>query len=160
MDGTFVVENNLFENLRHGIGIRDGSGLIRWNLFRNFRGKSFRKLTAISISYGKHNNVPVEGCMPRDIRVERNVFLKEGAKYEKYSLGKAENIVIEGELVPKTKATRPAPPPLPLLVPMDAQGKLGISKRKPAPKPQSTTKPVAGANVIRNGGAENEGGPR
>jgi len=160
MDGTFVVENNLFENLRHAIGIRDGSGLIRWNLFRNLRGKSFRKLIAISIRYGTHNNVPVDGCMPHDIRVERNVFLTEGANYERYSLGKAENAVIEGELVPKTKANRPAPPPLPLLVPMDAEGKLGISKRQPAPKPQSTTKPVAGANVAGNGGAENEGGPR
>ena len=25
MDGTFVVEANLFENLRHGVGIRDGA---------------------------------------------------------------------------------------------------------------------------------------
>jgi len=87
-------------------------------------------------------------------------LLGEGAKHERYSLGKAENVAIEGELVPKTEAKRPAPPPLPLLVPMDAQGKLGISKRKPAPKPQSTTKPLDGANVIGNGGAENEGGPR
>jgi hypothetical protein len=52
MDGSFVVESNLFENLRHGIGIRGGSGIIRGNLFRNLRGKPFRPFVAISIAYG------------------------------------------------------------------------------------------------------------
>ena len=136
MDGTFVVEGNIFENLRHGVGIRDGSGLIRDNVFRNLRTvTNFRSLVAISISYGTHNNIPVEGCMPHDIEVEGNVFLMEGAKYEKYSLGKAENIVIDGTLVPETKAERPAPLPLPLLVPMDAEGELNISEREPMSKP-------------------------
>ena len=67
--------------------------------------------------------------MPHDVEVEGNVFLMEGAKYEKYSLGKAENIVIDGQLVPETKGERPAPPPLPLLIPMDVEGKLGVDKR-------------------------------
>jgi len=119
MDGTFAIEGNLFEDLRHAIGIRDGSGLIRGNLFRNFRGKPFRPFIAISIAYGTHNNVPVEGCMPHDIRMEANVFSPEGAQYEKHSIGKAENIVMDGQLVPETKAGPPAPPPLPLLLPMD-----------------------------------------
>lgn len=130
MDGTFVVESNVFENLRHGVSIRDGSGLIRGNVFRNFRTvTNFRKLIAISVNYGKHNNVPVEGCMPHSIKIENNVFAAEGAKYEKCSIGKAENIVIDGELVPKTKTDRPAPP-LPLIVPMNAEGKLEIGKRE------------------------------
>ena len=137
MDGTFVVEGSLFENLRDGVGIRDGSGLIRGNVFRNLRTvTNFRPVIAVSIAYGTHNNVPVEGCMPHDIQVEGNAFLMpEGAEYEKCRLGKAENIVVDGELVPETRAQRQAPPPLPLLVPMDAERKLGIDKRKPAAKP-------------------------
>lgn len=130
MDGTFVVAGNLFENLRHGVGIRDGSGLIHGNVFRDLRGKRSRPLLAISIRYGKHNGIPVEGALPHDIEVEGNVFLMEGAKYEKCSSGKAENIVIDGQLVPETKADRPAPLPLPLLIPMGAEGKLGIGHRK------------------------------
>ncbi len=130
MDGTFVVEANAFENLRHGVGIRDGSGLIRGNAFRNLRTVTdFRSRVAISISYGKHNNIPVEGCMPHDIKVEGNVFLMEDAEYEKYSIGKAENVMIDGKLIPETRADRPAHP-LPLLVPMDAEGKLGVNHRE------------------------------
>ena len=117
MDGTFVIEGNIFENLRHGVGIRDGSGLIRGNVFRSLRTVTdFRPLIAISISYGTHNNIPVEGCMPHDIEVEGNIFLMEGTKYEKCSVGKAENIIIDGEIIPETKADRPAPSPLPRLV--------------------------------------------
>jgi len=53
MDGTFVIEGIIFENLRHGIGIRDGSGLIAQNVFRNLRTvTNFRPLVAISVSYG------------------------------------------------------------------------------------------------------------
>lgn len=65
------------------------------------------------------------------IQVEDNVFLMEGAKCEKYSIGKAENIVIDDELVPETKADRPAPPSFPLLVPMDLEGEIKIGERKP-----------------------------
>jgi len=111
MDGTFVVERNIFEDLRHGVGIRDGSGLIRGNVFQNLRTvTNFRPLVAISISYGTHNNIPVEGCMPHDIEVKDNVFLmREDVKYEKCSLGKAENITIEDKLVPETRVKRTAP---------------------------------------------------
>jgi len=136
MDGTFVVAGNLFEDLRHGVGIRDGSGLIRGNVFRNLRTVSnFRPLVAVSITYGTHNNIPVEGCMPHDIEVKGNIFLMKGSKYKKCSVGKAENIVIDGQLVLETSAERPAPLPLPLLVPMDAEGRLRISKRKPVSRP-------------------------
>jgi len=143
MDGTFVVEANLFENLRHGVGIRDGSGLIRGNVFRNLRSVTgFRALTAIAIRYGTHNNIPVEGCMPHDVEVRDNVFLMpEGAKYEKCAVGKAENIVIDGRLVAETRADRPAPPPLLRLVPMDAEGKLGTGR------PRSLSKPLPRAGV-------------
>ncbi|MCY3017817.1 MAG: right-handed parallel beta-helix repeat-containing protein [Planctomycetota bacterium] len=129
MDGTFVIERNLFENLRHGVGIRDGSGLIAANVFRSFRGKSFRPFVAISVAYDTHNNIPVEGCMPHDIKVENNTFSTEGPPYRKCEVGKAENITLDGELLPATKAERPPPPPMPLLSPMDAEGKLRIGTR-------------------------------
>ena len=133
MDGTFVVQGNVFENLRHGIGIWDGSGLISHNVFRNLRTVTkFCPLVAISVSYGTHNNIPVEGCMPHNIQVEGNIFrMPKDVKYQKYSLGKAENITIDGKLVPETKAKHPAPLPLPFLTPMDAEGKLGIRKHRP-----------------------------
>jgi hypothetical protein len=135
MDGTFVVEGNLFEDLCHGVGIRDGSGLIRGNIFRNLRTASnFRRLVAMSITYDKHNNIPVEGCMPHHIEVEGNVFLMpEGVKYAKTSLGKAENILVDGKLVAATKTPHRAQSPLPLLVPMNVEGKLGIGRRKAVP---------------------------
>jgi len=111
MDGTFVVEGNVFENLRHGVGIRDGSGLIRGNLFRNLRTvTTFRPLVGLSIAYGTHNNIPVEGCMPHNIAVRDNVFeMKKDVKYEQCTLGKAENITVDGRLAPETRTDRPAP---------------------------------------------------
>ena len=129
MDGTFVIENNIFENLRHAVGIRDGSGIIGHNVFRNLQTvTNFRPLVAVSISYGKHNNIPVEGCMPHNIDIENNVFLmKEGAKYEKYSLGKAENITIDGKLIPTTVVERPLLP-IPMLQEMDEDGILRWQK--------------------------------
>ena len=160
MDGTFVVEHNVFENLRHGIGIRDGSGIIRNNLFRDLRTvTTFRTLTGISIAYGRHNNVPVDGCMPRDIDVRENVFLmEEGVKYKKHSLGKAENITIHGKLAPETKVQRPAPPPIPRLREM---GEDGVLKWRTVPRPETfgvgsvegtvtdeAGKPVQGAAVL------------
>ncbi|HUT33941.1 MAG TPA: right-handed parallel beta-helix repeat-containing protein [Planctomycetota bacterium] len=131
MDGTFVVENNVFQNLRHAIGIRDGSGLIRGNLFRNLRTvTAFRPLIGISISYGMHNDVPVEGCMPHSIEVKDNVFeMKEGTKYEQCSVGKAENITIDGKLIPETKTDRPAPP-IPKLQPMGEDGILRWQEKR------------------------------
>ena len=126
MDGTFVVEGNLFENLRHGVGIRDRSGLIQGNLFRNLRTlTNFRPVVAISIRYGTHNKIQVEDCMPHDIEVKGNVFqMKEGVEYEKVQVGKAENIVIDGKLVPETKVERPALPPIPRLQEMGEDGVL------------------------------------
>ncbi len=123
MDGTFVVEGNLFENLRHGVGIRDGSGIIRANLFRNLRTRTtFRPLVAISIAYGRHNNIPVEGCMPNNIVVEANEFdMPPAVKFTKVQVGKAENVFVDGTLVPQTKSNRPAPP-LPRLQPMGEDG--------------------------------------
>lgn len=128
MDGTFVVEGNLFERLRHGVGIRDGAGIIRGNLFRNLRTvTNFRPVMAISIAYGTHNNVPVEGCMPHDIQVAENTFEAAGGRaftdaivgesaetpnVSKYRLGKAENITIEGTLIPETRKERGAPAPI------------------------------------------------
>ncbi|MBI4582466.1 MAG: right-handed parallel beta-helix repeat-containing protein [Planctomycetes bacterium] len=125
MDGTFVVEGNLFENLRHGIGIRDGSGLIRANHFRSPRtSTTFRPMVGISISYGTHNNIPVENAMPHDIQIEKNIFSDlEEKKYGHYEIGKAENITIDGKQVPATRAEgRGAPAPLPRLRELGEEG--------------------------------------
>ncbi len=104
MDGTFVVENNIFENLRHAIGIRDGAGVIRRNLFRKPHGKSWRKWYGITIRYGTHNRIPVENAMPHHIEVAENTFLNVSKKYKKYDVGKSENITVDGKLLPKTKS--------------------------------------------------------
>jgi hypothetical protein len=135
MDGTFVVEGNLFENLRHGVGIRDGSGLVLGNLFRDLRTKTdFRSRVAVSISYGTHNDVPVEGCMPHDVQVAGNTFVNVKAE-ERYQVGKAENVTIDGDVVPATRTDRGPPPPMPRLIPMDAEGRLGIGLRPQEPEP-------------------------
>jgi hypothetical protein len=119
MDGTFVIEGNIFEKLRHAVGIRDGSGLIRWNVFRNFHGKSFRPWIGISIGAGKHNGIEVEGCMPRNIRIEANFFDKVK---EHYKIGKAENVTIDGRIVPETAtARREKAPPLGRLKPVGVE---------------------------------------
>ena len=136
MDGTFVVERNVFENLRHGVGIRDGSGLICHNLFRNLRTRTtFRPIIGISVSYGTHNGIPVEGCMPHHIWIFGNVFrMPKGARFEKYRIGKAENVFIDGKLVPGTKSDRPAPREMPLLIPMDTEERLRIGRRRLPPR--------------------------
>jgi len=130
MDGTFVVEANLFDGLRHGVGVRDGSGLIEGNVFRGLRTvKRFRPLVGISIRYGKHNNIPVDGCMPHNIEVRNNIFqMGKGVKYQKCSVGKAENITVDGKLVPETKTDRPAPA-MPRLEAMGRDGVLRWKKR-------------------------------
>ncbi len=149
MDGTFVVEANVFENLRYAVGIRDGSGLIRGNLFRNFHGKPFRPFIAIGIAYGTHNNIPVEGCMPHDIEVAENTFLNVSGQAftpgvvkldaapagtpTKYAVGHAENIVIEGTLIPETRKERGAPPPVPWLQEMGDDGILTWRPSRPMP---------------------------
>ncbi len=131
MDGTFVVEGNIFQNLRHGVGIRDGSGLIQGNLFRNLRTvTTFRDLIAISISYGEHNGIPVDGCMPHRIQVAENTFL-DVKDEEKYRVGKAENITIDGRLLPETRTDRPAPA-IPRLQEMGEDGVLNWREARPA----------------------------
>jgi hypothetical protein len=160
MDGTFVVERNIFESLRYGVGIRDGSGIIRDNVFRNLRTRTtFRPLIAISISYGTHNGIPVEGCMPNYIEVYGNVFLMpEGVKYEKCRIGKAENIYLDGEFVMKTASERLPPATMPRLIPMSAGNRLGIKEvRRSFEKPararvsgrviDESDKPIEGARV-------------
>ncbi len=140
MDGTFVVESNLFEDLRHAIGIRDGSGLIRGNVFRNLRGKPFRQFIAISISYGKHNGIPVDDAMPHNLDVRENTFVNAGdqvfvdgvlkpesvraATAAKYVVGQAENVTVEGKLVPETRNESAPSRPIPRLQEMDQNGLL------------------------------------
>ncbi len=129
MDGTFVVEGNLFEDLRMGVGIVDGSGLIEGNVFRDFSGY---RPAAIIIRYGTHNGIAVENTMPNNIRISGNTFVgsfaegvlpdgEEHALPAKYRLGKAENITIEGQMLPETRGER-KPPPIPKLEAMDDDG--------------------------------------
>ena len=130
MDGTFVVEANLFENLRHAVGIRDGSGLIRGNVFRNLVG--YRPV-AVSVGYGKHNGIPVENAMPRDIRIDENAYVDvgertfaegvvaESAEHKaaaRLRLGQAENVTFDGNLIPETRRPGKPAPPIPRLKPM------------------------------------------
>ena len=124
MDGTFVIEGNVFEGCRLAVGIRDGSGIIRGNRFREPHSKAGRSLTGILVRYGKHNDIPVEGCMPNNIRIEGNTFqAKAGIKYSRYSIGRAENVWIDGERVESTKGGRAAPA-IPRLKAMAADGVL------------------------------------
>lgn len=128
MDGTFVIEYNIFEKLRHAIGIRDGSGIIRHNIFRDLRTRTtFRPLVAISISAGKHNGIPVEGCMPHDINIGDNAFDRLGGGRE-CVIGEAQNIIIDGEIVDSTRHGTPGPPLTLRLVPMGPEGILGCRR--------------------------------
>jgi len=96
MDGTFYVEANIFKNIRHGVGIRDGSGIIQRNLFLDLSGN---KPVAISVSYGTHNNIPVENAMPHDIEVSENTFINVENRYR---IRDAVNITIDGQLLEET----------------------------------------------------------
>lgn len=137
MDGTFVVEANIFQGLQHGVGIRDGSGLIQGNVFRDLQAAAPGATpVAISITYSEHNGIPVEGAMPHDIQVTGNAFLgpfQTSASHShehwlpvKYDVGEAENISIDGALVPATRRDRPAPPPIPRLREMDDAGVMAV----------------------------------
>ncbi len=100
MNGTFVVENNVIENIRMGLGIRDGAGIIKGNLFRNITR------TAIIITWGKHNGIVVEGTMPKDIDISKNRFEKVKKQYD---IRKSENVSIDGKVVPETRTERKGP---------------------------------------------------
>lgn len=119
----FVVEHNRFEDLRHGVGIRDGSGLIRRNLFRRQRAKPGRKVFAISVAYGQHNGIPVEHTMPHDIEIADNEFADFPEKAsERYQVGQAENVIIDGKWVVATRIEgRPTPPRPPRLKPFESE---------------------------------------
>ena len=67
--------------------------------------------------------------MPHSIQVAGNTFedLEEG---ERYSVGKAENITIEGELLPETRTDREAPV-IPWLEEMGEDGVLGCHETRP-----------------------------
>lgn len=127
MDGSFVVEGNLFEDLRLGIHFRDGSGLIRNNLFRNLRTyTNFRPCMEITLGAGPHNNIPVEGCMPHDIWVTGNLTFsaKDGTwQPSRYSIGKAENVTVDGTLVPQTRVDRE---PNRTLLRLESMGPAGV----------------------------------
>ncbi|MBU4198826.1 MAG: hypothetical protein KKG09_10945 [Verrucomicrobia bacterium] len=87
MDGTFVVEANIFQNIATGIGIVDGSGIIRGNIFRDLWGQGGRKSMGMRFFYDTHNGVAVENSMPHDIEVTENIF--PGVD-QKYDVGKGE----------------------------------------------------------------------
>lgn len=122
MGGTFVVEGNRFENLIYGLGIRDGRGLIRGNLFRDFVSFNNAAPLSVHIRWTTHNGTPVEGAMPREIQLVGNANQGSQAFLQ---VGEAANIWLEGELLPETYRTdfeRPAP--ISRAAPMTAAGEL------------------------------------
>jgi hypothetical protein len=124
MDGTLVVENNIFENIVSGPGLRDGCGIIRGNLFRNLTGP---QPAAIWIITDTQNGTPVENAVPHDIQISQNTFQNVG---EQYRIGSVVNIWIDGQVVPSTrKADAPPPPAIPWLQEM---GEDGILHWKPS----------------------------
>jgi Right handed beta helix region len=124
MDGTFVAENNLFENINAALGLRDGSGLIRVNTFRDLTGP---QAAAIWIITDTHNGIPVENAIPHDVQVLENTFQNVG---EEYRIGSVVNIWIDGQVVLSTrKEDAPPPPAIPWLQEM---GDDGILRWKPA----------------------------
>ncbi|MCG2678820.1 MAG: carboxypeptidase regulatory-like domain-containing protein [Kiritimatiellae bacterium] len=154
MDGTFVVEANIFQNIATGIGIIDGSGIIRGNIFSDFWGQGGRKSMGMRVFYDTHNGVAVENSMPHDIEITENTFLGVDQKYD---VGKAENITIDGKVLPETRKEGPPAPPILRLSEMSEDGILKYS-----PQPRATAsgigsvsgtildqagKPVAGATV-------------
>jgi hypothetical protein len=119
MDGSFTIQNNLFEDIRIATDLRDGCGLIDHNLFGNLWGTG---TVAISIRYGTQNGIPVENAMPHDIYVAENSFSNVP---QLYSIGTAENITIDGVLVPSTYDPTALPPaPIPYLQEMGQDGVL------------------------------------
>ena len=61
--------------------------------------------------------------MPHDIQVGQNTFVDLQEK-EKYVIGKAENIAIEGQLLPETRRDRGPSPTMPRLRQMGEDGVL------------------------------------
>ncbi|MEA3463283.1 MAG: right-handed parallel beta-helix repeat-containing protein, partial [Bacteroidota bacterium] len=104
MDGTFVVEGNLFKNVRNAVEIRDGAGIIRGNLFQEMCSDS-TAVMGVWIRYGTHNDFVVENSMPHDIELTRNTFIPEDVIDEKYRIETAVNITIDHEMVMETAVT-------------------------------------------------------
>jgi hypothetical protein len=79
----------------------------------------------VYIGLSDHNGIPVENAMPHYIRVGDNQFDFSVSTFDKYELGVAENIWIEGEIVPETDNPNGYPEPaIPRLLQMGANGVL------------------------------------
>ena len=118
MDGSFLIEANQFSNLQRGIAIRDGTGVIRRNTFEALTGA----IEPVNIFWHHHNGIPVEGTMPRHIRLHEN--RQDGALVLPI-LGTAEQVEAEGELLAPTATGNTMRQVMLRLVPMDASGTLG-----------------------------------
>ena len=95
MNGSFVVENNLFENLIYGCGFRDGSGMVRYNQFRDFVSFNHAAPVAFWIRWTTQDGIPVAGAMPHDIALSENIFEAVPA----YRIIDGVNITVDGVLV-------------------------------------------------------------
>ena len=63
--------------------------------------------------------------MPHDIQIRENYFLDfQDKKIQRFAIGKAENIAIDGQVVPETRVEtrRAPPPPMPRLQEMEDDG--------------------------------------
>jgi hypothetical protein len=93
MDGTFVIESNLIENVQQAVGILDGCGLIRNN---QFGGVTEAIYLGAATQDGKTG-------MPHDIEASQTSFVDPVTT--KYRLGICQNISIDGTVVPETQTT-------------------------------------------------------
>ena len=166
MDGSFVIEGNIFENLSAGIGIRDGFGIVRGNLFYNFQ--QGRGDSVIRISATTHNGIQVENAIPHDIQLAENTFVDveqkllighadKPYKWRVYwEICQAQNITVDGKILAETRKDRKAPPPVIWLQEMSEDGVLKWREARPAEDgiggvegvvTDEAGKPIAGATV-------------
>jgi hypothetical protein len=100
MDGAFVVERCVVENVGVGMDVQDGTGLVSGNQIRNV-GIGFYFLG------GRMQDGKVG--LPRDVRFEGNEW-QVGPRFQ---VSGAANIYLNGEIIPETLRTDL--PPLPAL---------------------------------------------
>ncbi len=123
MNGSFVVENNRFEDLIYACGLRDGFGLVRGNRYHAFVSFNHAAPVANWIRTTTQNGIPVAGAMPHDIVIENNAY----EDVPPYRITDGENLMIDGVLT--RPFDRPPPGPVPRLVADPETGTLLVTAR-------------------------------
>jgi len=117
--GTFVVQDNVLENLQEAMEFFDGSGLVTANVMRNIS----RYPAILVAAY----DTPVPGAAANDISITGNTFQNVATSYEvdpSWTAKPSINIWIDGKVVPSTAQAGAAspPPPMPYLILMGDDG--------------------------------------